>query len=201
MQLNMAGFKFVSLLATTTFLTTIGTLMFNHTSFAQTDRQVTLPLVDITKYYKNLPHQNRAIQLLQRQMDAINPSPLQVDSIFSNVWRNPNNFSGHIDILNQIPLADRTGADPLALAMRYAKWEGDGSRPTKIELLSGPENQVIVTVDLGNLQDDSTSGIRHRIDTKRKSNGQWEITKAGRQFLCHRGHSGGESGWAASLCI
>jgi hypothetical protein len=99
MQLNTPIFKFVTLLTATTVLTTIGALMFNHASLAQTNRQVTLSLTSI---------------------DAIDPSPLQVDSIFSNVWRNGNTFSGHVDILSQIPLADRTGANPLGLAIPYA---------------------------------------------------------------------------------
>jgi hypothetical protein len=200
MHLHNPGFKLTAI-SIATLLTILGGLTFNQTSLAQSNRQSTLSLRDMAKYYSGLPHQDRAFSLLQRQIDQINPSPLATDSIVSNVWRNANSFSGHVDVLSQIPVADRTGADPLALAMRYAKWERDGSRPFNIELLSDMEDQVIVTIEIGNLQDDSVSGIRNRLDTRRKSNGQWEILKAGRQYLCHRGHTGGEVGWAGSVCI
>jgi hypothetical protein len=200
MHLHNPGFKLTAV-SIATLLTVLGGLTFNQASLAQSNRQSTLSLRDMAKYYSGLPHQDRAFSLLQGQIDQINPSPLATDSIVGNVWRNADSFSGHVDVLSQISVVKRTGPDPLSLVQSFAPWGGDGIRPFNIEVLSGPEGRVIATIEIGYLEDDSVSGIRNRLDIKRNSNGQWEIIKAGRQYLCQRGHTGGEVGWAGSVCL
>ena len=81
-------------------------------AFAQ-NGQPAIRLINIVKYYEGLPYQDRALGLLQNQIDNMNPELLQADSIVANVWRNADPLSGHVDILDSIPAANRTGADPL----------------------------------------------------------------------------------------
>jgi hypothetical protein len=123
--------------------------------------------------------------------------------IFQQIWPNPHSFADHVDILSRIPLAQRTGPDPFALTDKYTHI-ADGAPPT-IEQFGEPnttelKGEIIVTVEKGDLMDDSVSAIRYRFAIQKKSAGQWEITKAGQQYRCDRGHSNGQFGWAASVC-
>jgi hypothetical protein len=189
----------IALLATTALITVLGSMTLGLASLAQSDSRLsTLSLRDIAQYYSGLPHQDRALSLLQSQLEATDPSLLQSDSIVGNIWRNNNSFTGHVDMLSRIPAAQRVGSDPITLIMEYAKWSDEGGNPFNIQLLQGPDNQVIATVDRGGLRDDSVSDIRYRFDIQRQANGQWEIKKAGQQYRCQPGR--GQQDWAGTLC-
>jgi hypothetical protein len=123
--------------------------------------------------------------------------------ILQQIWPNPHSFSDHVDILNRVPLAQRTGPDPLALTDKYTHI-ADGAPPT-IKQFGEPNatelnGEIIITIEKGGLMDDSVSAIRDRFAIQKKSADQWEITKAGRQYWCDRGHSNGQLGWAGSVC-
>ena len=130
----------------------------------------------------------------------MNPELLEADSIVANVWRNADSLSGHVNILDNIPAANRTGADPLDLAMANVNLRTGA--PVDIELLSGanvesPE-QVMVTIIQGGILDDSIAGIRYRFDIARQ-NDTWEIQRAGQQFRCHLGR--GQQDWSDASCL
>lgn len=162
--------------------------------------QPSLSLIDVARFYDGLPHQIRALQLLQAQIDKNNPELLAADSIVSNVWRDSDSFVGHTNTLSQIPLAQRTGTDPLTMALAIAN--PSAGRPLDIEVLPSGQSveapsQVMITIDQGGLLDDSVAGVRDRFDIAFQ-NGQWDITKAGRQFRCQQGR--GHQDWSAELC-
>lgn len=159
-----------------------------------------LRLVDIAKFYSGLPHQERALQILQQQVEALNPELLQADSVATNVWRNSDTLSGHSDILSQIPAANRTGPDPLQLALNAARVRS--AAPLDIEVLpsGGIEspNQVMITITEGGALDDSIAGLRYRFDIQRQ-NDQWEIQRAGRQIRCQAGR--GHQDFSVENCL
>jgi len=161
-----------------------------------------IPLRNIVQYYSNFPHQNRAIALLQQQIDKNRPELLQTDSIFSNVWRASATLAGHTDILPEIAQSDRTGTDPLSMALAIANPDGRVT-PLDIEVLGGESvesiDDVIVTIDAYGVLDDSISAARTRFDMFRQENGQWQIRKAGRQVRCQPGR--GHQDWSAELCL
>lgn len=183
-------------------VTGLGTLASVPTFAPASAQSSTAPisLLNMARYYSGLPHQDRALALLQSQIQTLNPALLQADSIASNVWRDTSTLAGHEDILSQIPAAKRAGANPLTLAIDNASLRV--GQPMNIELLSGPNvespNQVMVTVDQSATLDDSVAGVRHRFDMTLR-NGQWEIVKAGRQVRCQLGR--GHQEWAASGCL
>jgi hypothetical protein len=156
-------------------------------------------LIDVAKYYEGLSHQDRALRILQSQIDAMNPELLQGDSIMANVWRNADVFLGHMNFLNDIPTTNRAGPDPLDLAIAAANLPSGA--PVHIEVLpeSAAESptQVIVTITQAVTADDSVAGIRYRFDIQRQ-NDTWEIQKAGKQFRCQSGR--GQQDWADALC-
>lgn len=165
--------------------------------------QVTPPslvLINVARYYKGLPHQDRALWLLQQQIDAMDPELLQADSIMANVWRNSDTLVGHVNILEQIPPAKRTGSDPLALAIDNANL--NPGAPVDIEMLTGENvespDQVMVTVTAGGILDDSVAGMRYRFDIQ-QHDGQWTIGRAGLQFRCQPGR--GHQTWSDESCI
>ncbi len=164
------------------------------------NRQSPINLVDMAKYYSGLASQDRALNLLQEQINQTDSSLLQADSIVSSIWRNPNSFAGHTDILSQIPSAQRIGTDPLALAMNNTNMRT--AAPVEIKMLTGgaveSPAQVIVTIDQGGILDDSVAGIRHRFDISQQ-NGQWQIQRAGRQVRCQQGR--GHQGWSDANCL
>jgi hypothetical protein len=49
---------------------------------------LSVALVDVAKYYKSLPHQIQALQLLQQQLEAQPPRLLADDGGFALIWRN-----------------------------------------------------------------------------------------------------------------
>ena len=168
-------------------------------AIAQTT-QPPLSLVDAARFYSGLPHQTRALQLLQTQIDKSNPALLEADSITSNVWRDSAAFVGHADTLSQIPATQRAGTDPLTMALAVVA--PSTGRPLDIEVLpSGPSaevpSRVIVTIDQSGLLDDSVAAFRDRFDIAAQD-GQWAIVKAGRQFRCQPGR--GHQDWSADLC-
>ncbi len=159
-----------------------------------------ISLVNVVNFYSGLPHQTRAIALLQRQINQLAPELLQDDALFTNVWRNGETLSGHIDILNTIALGDRTGTDPLDLAL--AQISRDPGTAVEVELLPGPgvENPeaAIVSVVLSDLLDDSVSGQRYRFDMRRQD-ATWEIVRAGLQVRCQSGR--GPQTWSGGNCV
>lgn len=163
------------------------------------DDQRPINLVDMAKYYSGLASQDRALALLQEQINNTNPTLLQADSIVSNIWRDTDSFAGHTDILSQIPSAQRNGTDPLALAMNSIDMRS--AAPVNIEMLTGgaveSPSQVIVTIDQSGMLDDSLAGIRHQFDIAQQ-NGQWQIQRAGRQVRCQQGR--GHQGWSEANC-
>ena len=167
-------------------------------AIAQTT-QPPLSLVDVARFYSGLPHQTRALQLLQAQIDKSNPALLEADSISSNIWRDSATFVGHADTLSQIPAAQRTGTDPLTMALAVVA--PSAGRPLDIEVLpSGSAeapSRVIVTIDRSGLLDDSVAAFRDRFDFAAQD-GQWAMVKAGRQFRCQPGR--GHQDWSADLC-
>ena len=170
-------------------------------SLAQTQETLSpIALINIVTYYTGLPHQDRAIWLLQSQIDKMQPELLAADSIMANVWRDSETLAGHVNILASIPAANRTGADPLELAISTANLRP--AAPVDIELLSDPNvespDQVMVTVTTGGLLDDSLAGIRYRFDMQRQNN-QWTIQRAGRQYRCQPGR--GHQDWSDETCI
>jgi hypothetical protein len=118
----------------------------------------------------------------------------------ANVWRDSESLVGHIDILEQIPPTERTGADPLALAIAAANLRTGA--PADIELLPGANvespDQVMVTVTAADILDDSVAGIRDRFDIERQGD-QWTIQRAGRQVRCQPGR--GHADWSDETCL
>ncbi|MEL6814129.1 MAG: hypothetical protein AAFP03_04850 [Cyanobacteria bacterium J06598_3] len=163
-------------------------------------QQPSLRLVDLAKFYSGLPHQERALQLLQQQVNTLNPELLSADNIAANVWRNSATLAGHTDILGQIPAANQTGPDPLQLALSAAAPRT--GTPLDIEVLpsGGVEapNQVMITVTKGGALDDSVAGVRDRFDIQLQ-NGQWQIQRAGRQVRCQAGR--GHQNFSAENCL
>lgn len=157
-------------------------------------------LVDIAKFYDDLPHQERALLLLQQQLNTLDPSLLRGDSVMANVWRDSEMWVGHVDILEQIPVADRTGTDPLNLALGAVSVRSGA--PVAIEMLPTPTVEspdgAIVTLTERGVLDDSIAGIRYRFDLRRMGE-QWEIRRAGRQVQCQPGR--GHQDWSAAACI
>ena len=175
---------------------TVGILML---SASAQDNQRPINLVDMAKNYSGLASQDRALALLQEQINNTNPALLQADSIVGSIWRDTDSFAGHTDILSQIPPAQRNGTDPLALAMNSIGMPS--AAPVNIEVLTGgaveSPSQVIVTIDQSGVLDDSLAGIRHQFDIAQQ-NGQWQIQRAGRQVRCQQGR--GHQGWSDASC-
>ncbi len=163
------------------------------------NRPSPIRLINVVKYYEGLPAQNRAIELLQNQIDKMNPELLQADSIVANVWRDSDTLTGHVDIIDE--LDSLTGADPLDLAIASANLRTGA--PVDIEVLTGSNvespDQVMVTVTQGGVLDDSVAGIRYRFDIERQDDSTWEIQKAGQQFRCQLGR--GHQDWSDQLCL
>lgn len=159
-----------------------------------------LSLTNVARYYEGLPHQDRALWLLQQQISTSMPELLQPDSIVANVWRNSETLTGHIDILDQIPVGNRRGTDPLNLALSHVDLRTGA--PVQIEVLTGANVEspeaVMVTITEGGVLDDSVAGIRYRFDI-RQSNGQWEIRRAGQQVRCQVGR--GHQDWSDVTCL
>ena len=157
-----------------------------------------ISLVDMARFYSEAPQQTRALQLLEQQIEARNPALLSGDAIVANVWRNTDVLLGHQDILSDISAENRTGADPLQLAIAVAN--PSPGAPLNIEVLSdGGEvrDSVVITLIESNLLDDSVEAILYRFDITAQ-NDQWTIQRAGRQFRCQTGR--GQQDFAASLC-
>ena len=159
-----------------------------------------LSLLNMAKFYSGLPQQDSALRTLQAQIDSNNPALLEADSIASNIWRNPDALIGHIDFIDQIPLAARTGSEPVSLAMSIAS-PGAG-RPLSIEVMTiegGTESpsRVMVTMDRSGFLDDSIAADRFRFDMT-VQDGQWTIQRAGRQIRCLRGR--GSQDFSDQLC-
>ena len=175
----------------------LGTFMLSP-AFAQLS-QPRLSLRGIVQFYSGLSHQDRAISLLQQQIDKSNPELLQADSIAANVWRNSTTLVGHEDILGDIAEANRTGTNPIDMAMAVANVRVGA--PVDVEVLYGPgvesPTEAMVTITEGGLLDDSVAGFRYRFDIVNQ-NGQWTITRAGRQFRCQPGR--GHQDWSIELC-
>ncbi|MEM9949143.1 MAG: hypothetical protein AAF810_24175 [Cyanobacteria bacterium P01_D01_bin.36] len=175
----------------------LGSLMLSP-AFAQLS-QPGLSLRNIVQFYGGLPQQDRAISLLQQQIDKSHPELLQADSIAANVWRNSATLIGHEDILSGISESDRIGTDPLDMAMSVANVRTGA--PVEIEALYGPgveaPSQAMITITEGGLLDDSVAGFRYRFDINNQA-GQWVIARAGRQFRCQPGR--GQQDWSAELC-
>ena len=175
----------------------LGTFMLSP-AFAQLS-QPRLSLRGIVQFYSGLSHQDRAISLLQQQIDKSNPELLQADSIAANVWRNSTMLVGHEDILGDIAEANRTGTNPIDMAMAVANVRVGA--PVDVEVFYGPgvesPTEAMVTITEGGLLDDSVAGFRYRFDIVNQ-NGQWTITRAGRQFRCQPGR--GHQDWSIELC-
>ncbi|MEM9149897.1 MAG: hypothetical protein AAGB19_05530 [Cyanobacteria bacterium P01_F01_bin.3] len=175
----------------------IGTFMLSP-AFAQLS-QPRLSLRGMVQFYSGLSHQDRAISLLQQQIDKSNPELLQADSIAANVWRNSTMLVGHEDILGDIAEANRTGTNPIDMAMAVANVRVGA--PVDVKVLYGPgvesPTEAMVTITEGGLLDDSVAGFRYRFDIVNQ-NGQWTITRAGRQFRCQPGR--GHQDWSIELC-
>lgn len=157
-----------------------------------------LSLHSLARFYSGLPHQDRALSLLQDQIDKSNPELLQADSIAANVWRDSATLVGHEDILGGIAQSDRTGTDPLAMAINLANVRPGG--PVDIEVLYDQAelpSEAMVTITREGFLDDSVDGSRYRFDIIKQGE-QWTITRAGRQFRCQPGR--GQQNWAAAIC-
>ena len=165
-------------------------------SFAQ---QRGLSLLDMAKFYSGLPQQDHALLTLQRQINDNRPELLQADSIVTNIWRSSPVLAGHEDIFGQISAENRTGGDPVGMALAIAPLRA-GS-PANIEVLPidsvESPNRVMVTIEQTGFLDDSVAGSRHRFDMSLQ-NGQWTIQRAGRQFRCQLGR--GQQDFATGLC-
>lgn len=172
---------------------------------AQPGMPVGISLLNVVRFYDDLPHQERAIVLLQQQINQMEPELLQADAIVTNVWRDGETLDGHVDILGQIAAADRSGDDPINLAL--AQVRRGPETPTEIELLTAPNVEIpdmaMVTVSLSGLLDDSVAGHRYRFDLRRDvgadGTGTWEIVRAGRQQRCQLGR--GSQTWTDDNCI
>ena len=168
-------------------------------SLAQ-DQPVGIFLRNVVTYYDGQPHQDRAIDLLQHQITQLDADLLAGDQVFANVWRDGETLDGHRDILADIPVGDRTGTDPLDLAL--AQIGRDPGTPTTVELLPAPGVEIpdmtMTTVTMTNLLDDSVTAIRYRFDIRRQ-NDTWEIVRAGVQTICQPGR--GHQTWSGELCI
>ncbi|MEO1619662.1 MAG: hypothetical protein AAFU53_01375 [Cyanobacteria bacterium J06632_3] len=159
-----------------------------------------LNLSDVVRYYNNQPHQDRAISLLQQQINSTHPELLEADSIAANVWRDSVTLAGHEDVLGNIPASDRTGTDPLQMAITASNL--GIAQPVTIEALYGPSaespNQAMITITQSGILDDSVGSIRYRFDISRQDD-QWTITRAGRQFRCQQGR--GHQDFSTELCL
>lgn len=186
-----------------------------------------ISVLNMARFYTGLPHQDRALWLLQSQINQMDPELLQADEITANVWRDSEPLVGHLDILEEIPEDELTGTDPLVLAIAQANLRTGA--PVKIEMLSGPNletpDQVMVTVTATGLLDDSVAGIRYRFDIKQQEadtdqeevdtkqeevdtdqeevntnqeEALWEIRRAGQQIRCHPGR--GHQDWSDTPC-
>ena len=136
---------------------------FGLIAIAQSNER-SLSLLNMAEFYTGLPHQTRALNILQSQIDQTHPELLQEDSITANVWRDSATLAGYDDILNTIPVAQRTGSDPLDMALAISRLTLGGT--DNIEMIAGPgaENptEVIITVSDSGLLDDSLAGIRYQ---------------------------------------
>lgn len=161
--------------------------------------QPSLSLLNMAKFYSGLPQQDSALLTLQRQIDSTSPELLRADSIASNVWRNTSTLIGHEDILSQISAANRVGTDPVSMAIAVASPAVGAPLNLEVIPLDGVESpsRVMVTLDRGGFLDDSVAGDRHRFDMSRQ-NGQWTITRAGRQIRCQQGR--GHQDYSTALC-
>ncbi|NCJ05462.1 hypothetical protein GS597_02820 [Synechococcales cyanobacterium C] len=158
-----------------------------------------ISLPNVVRFYTGLPHQERAIFILQQQINQTTPELLQGDDIFANVWRDSPTLLGHVNILNQIAPGDRSGSDPLTLALSQV--QRSPGTATEIELLPAPSvespQMVMVSVTLSGLLDDSVAAQRYRFDLRRQDT-TWEIVRAGRQNRCRLGR--GSQTWSSTLC-
>ncbi len=50
---------------------------------------MTISLVNVAKYYQGLPNQERALQILQKELERTNPELLSPNSEFMQIWKNP----------------------------------------------------------------------------------------------------------------
>lgn len=168
-------------------------------SFAQI-AQPPLSLLNMARFYSGLPQQDNALLALQDQINDHSPELLRADSIASNIWRNSDTLAGHQDILSQIAVENRTGSDPVSMALAIASSRTGAPLDIEVLPIGGREspNRVIVTLDRGGFLDDSVAGDRHRFDMTLQ-NGQWTIQRAGRQFRCQRGR--GQQDFSAELCL
>ena len=160
--------------------------------------QPRLFLPSLARFYSGLPHQDRALSLLQDQIDKSNPELLQADSIAANVWRDSATLVGHEDILGGIAEGNHTGQDPLAMALSIANVRPGA--PVDIEVLYDQAelpSEAMVTITREGFLDDSVDGSRYRFDMEKQGE-QWTITRAGRQFRCQPGR--GQQDWAAGFC-
>ncbi|MFK8185142.1 MAG: hypothetical protein AB8B99_17355 [Phormidesmis sp.] len=168
-------------------------------SFAQVG-QPPLSLLNMAKFYSGLPQQDNALLTLQRQINDHSPELLRADSIASNLWRNTETLAGHQDILNQISVENRTGSDPVSMALAIASPRTGTPLTLEVLPIGGIEvpSRVMVTVERSGFLDDSVAGDRHRFDMTLQ-NGQWTIQRAGRQFRCQLGR--GQQDFATDLCL
>ena len=98
------------------------------------------------------------------------------------------------------PNSPTGGHRPLTMALAVANLSI--GRLLDIEaLLSGQSvgapSRVVITIYRGGLLNDSVAGYRDRFDINLQ-NGQWNITRAGRQFRCQRGR--GHQNWSIGAC-
>ncbi len=174
----------------------LGVWGFNRLVVAQ---PTSISLMNVVRFYTGLPHQERAVFLLQQQISQMEPELLQADSIFANVWRNRDSLDSHVNILDQIDPSERSGSDPLMLAL--AQVRRDPGTPTAVELLPASNvespDTALVTVTVSGLLDDSVAANRYRFDLRRQD-ATWEIVRAGRQNRCQPGR--GSQVWTSTLC-
>jgi len=184
-----------------TGLALVGTLLAGSqlTSFAQVGPPP-LSLLNMAKFYNGLPQQDSALRVLEQQMNDNSPDLLRADSIASNLWRTSETLIGHSDILSQLSAENRTGNDPVRMALVIVGTPRPGA-PLALEVLpvdsAESPSRVIITLERSGFLDDSIAGDRHRFDMTQQ-NGQWTIQRAGRQVRCQRGR--GSQDFSAQLC-
>ena len=138
--------------------------------------------------------------LPERFVQNLGPDKTLIRAHFNYLRRDSATFIGYVDTLSQIPAAQRTGTDPLTMALAVVA--PNAGRPLDIEVLpNGPSaevpSRVIVTIDQSGLLDDSVAAFRDRFDIAAQE-GQWAVVTAGRQFCCQPGC--GHQDWSADLC-
>ncbi|MBO0350809.1 hypothetical protein J0895_17405 [Phormidium pseudopriestleyi FRX01] len=64
---------------------------------------MSISLINVAHYYKQLPHQNQALTILQEKIESTHPEWLSDDSAFTRTWRNQTDnprFSPEVEIIS-----------------------------------------------------------------------------------------------------